>query len=151
MARSTLFKPRWFGWLIHSVNARPVVRGRGPDQDWALFVNLVRKGKALLVFPEGTRTESGELQRGKSGFGRLVHLCQVPVYPAYIEGSYQAFPKGGKYSPLPIRVIFGKAVYLDDLLNQPGEKRIIREISERVLKAISGLKKELERQDRSKL
>ncbi len=144
MARSTLFRPRWFGWLLHMVHARPVTRGKGPEQDWDLFVKLVRAGKALLVFPEGTRTEDGKLQRGKSGFGRLAHKCQAPVYPAYIQGSYAAWPKSGKYRcGRPVSVYFGPEVPLGDLLEQPGEKKILRQISGRTMEAIAALEAEV--------
>jgi len=145
MARSTLFRPRWFGWLLQQVHAHPIIRGQGPNQDWNVFINLIKAGNALLVFPEGTRTETGELQRGKSGFGRLVHMTQAPVFPAYIQGTYQAWPKGGKYRPgNPVKVIFGHAVPLADLLSAPGEKRIIRQISDRVMQSIAALKEEIE-------
>jgi 1-acyl-sn-glycerol-3-phosphate acyltransferase len=142
MARSTLFKPAWFGWLIRSVNSHPIERGKGPDQDWESFVQLVRSGKVLLVFPEGTRTETGELQRGKSGFSRLVHLARVPVHTAYVHGSFAAWPKGGKLRPRPVSVHFGPAVPLQDLLDQPGEKRVLRQISDRVMEAIGRLRDE---------
>lgn len=150
MARSTLFRPRWFGWLLHKVHARPVARGKGPEQDWDLFVKLVREGKVLLVFPEGTRSEDGKLQRGKSGFGRLAHMSQVPVYPAYIQGSYSAWPKSGKYRCWrPVSVHFGEAVLLEDLLAQPGEKRVLRQISDRTMEAIAALESEV-RESQSK-
>lgn len=142
MARSTLFKPAWFGWVLRSVNSHPIERGKGPDQDWDSFVRLVRGGKVLLVFPEGTRTEDGQLQRGKSGFGRLVHLARVPVYTAYVQGSFEAWPKGGKYKLRPVTVHFGEAVPLQDLLDQPGEKRVLRQISDRVMEAIGRLRAE---------
>ncbi|MEW6515293.1 MAG: lysophospholipid acyltransferase family protein [candidate division FCPU426 bacterium] len=142
MARSTLFKPAWFGWLLRSVNSHPIVRGNGPDQDWDAFVRLVQSGRVLLIFPEGTRTEDGNLQRGKSGFGRLVHLARVPVYTAYIEGSFAAWPKGGKFRLRPVTVTFGNEVPLQDLLDLPGEKRVLRQISDRVMEAIGRLREE---------
>jgi 1-acyl-sn-glycerol-3-phosphate acyltransferase len=145
MGRSTLFKPAWWGWMLRQVNTHPIVRGQGPDQDWDSFINVIKAGSALLIFPEGTRTETGELQRGKSGFGRLVHMSQAPVYPAYIQGSHQSWPKGGKFKPSRLRVIFGEAVPLDDLLSQPGEKHNIRAISDRVMQAIARLKEEIDK------
>jgi 1-acyl-sn-glycerol-3-phosphate acyltransferase len=140
MARSTLFKPDWWGSILHSVNSHPIIRGNGPDQDWQSFVDVVKSGYPLLVFPEGTRTQNGELQRGKSGFGKIVHMSQAPVYAAFVQGSFEAFPKGGKYHCRPISIYFGQEVLLADLLSQPEEKRVIREISDRVMQAIADLK-----------
>ncbi|MCD4814437.1 1-acyl-sn-glycerol-3-phosphate acyltransferase [bacterium] len=144
MARSTLFKPAWFGKVIEAVNSHPIIRGKGREQNWDAFVNLVEQGEALLVFPEGTRTKDGELQRGKTGVGLLVHMCQVPVYPVYVRGTFQAWPKGGKWKPGKVSVRFGSQVQLEDLFLQSGEKRTLRQISDRVMDAISGLKKETE-------
>jgi len=144
MARSTLFKRGGFGRLISSVNAHPVVRGQGPNQDWELFKGVLKSGGALLVFPEGTRTKNGELQRGKTGFAKLAYMSQMPVYPAYIHGSYAAWHKGGRIRRRPVSVIFGDQVELGDLYARPEEKRVFREISERVMRAIAGLKKEFE-------
>jgi len=145
MARSTLFKGI-LGWGIRLVNAHPIIRGQGPNQDWDSFTRIPKSGGVLLVFPEGTRTETGDLQRGKSGFGKLVHMCQVPVYPAYVKGSYKAWPKGGKPQKHPVSVWFGPAVPLADLLAQPDDKRILREISDRVMAAIANVKEEAEKQ-----
>ncbi len=144
MARSTLFKRGGFGRLISSVNAHPVVRGQGPNQDWELFKGVLKSGGALLVFPEGTRTKNGGLQRGKTGFGKLAHMSQMPVYPAYIHGSYEAWPKGGRIRCRPIGIVFGDQVELGDLYAQPEGKRVFREISERVMRTIAGLKKGFE-------
>lgn len=144
MARSTLFRNPFFGGLIRRTNAHPIERGKGPDQDWDSFLNVLGEGKALLVFPEGTRTLTGELQPGKSGFGKLAHMSRVPVYPAYIHGTYQMWPKGGKFKFAPVRVYFGNAVPLEDLLGLPPEKRVLRQISSRVMEAIAELKKEAE-------
>jgi 1-acyl-sn-glycerol-3-phosphate acyltransferase len=144
MARASLFRNPVFGAIIHWLHSVPIERGKGPDQDWDSFLRVVNRGDALLVFPEGTRSENGELQRGKSGFGRLVHMAQKPVYPVYVHGSYEAFPKHGKRKRVPITVVLGPPVVLNDLLEQPGtEKRILREISDRTMKAIAELKASL--------
>ena len=144
MARSTLFDNPVFGSFIHHLNAVPIIRGNGPDQDWGFYQKLLKSGNALLIFPEGTRSETGELQRGKSGFGRLVHMSQMPVYPVYIQGSFAAYPKHGQKKRVPITMIFGPEVDLADLLGQGDEKRVLREISERTMAAIAKLKTELE-------
>lgn len=145
MARSTLFNNPIFGAMIRNLHAVPIIRGNGPDQNWGLYLKLLQAGEALLIFPEGTRSEDGELQRGKSGFGRLVHMSQAPVYPVYIHGSHAAFPKHGRKKRVPITVIFGAPVDLSDLQAQGDEKRVLREISERTMTAIAQLKAEFEK------
>jgi 1-acyl-sn-glycerol-3-phosphate acyltransferase len=144
IARGTLFNNPAFGALISVLNAVPIARGQGPNQDWGRFTRLLDRGAAILIFPEGTRSEDGQLQRGKSGFGRLVYMAQKPVYPIYIQGAYEAYPKHGKQRRVPITVVFGPPVELGDLFKQGSEKRVLREISERTMAAIAQLKTELE-------
>jgi 1-acyl-sn-glycerol-3-phosphate acyltransferase len=144
MARSSLFNNPIFATIIRFLHALPIQRGKGPDQDWGLFLRLLDSGGALLVFPEGTRTENGELQRGKSGFARLVYMSKKPVYPVYIHGSYEAYPKHGRKQRVPITVMLGSKVELEDLFQKGDEKRVLREISERTMQAIAGLKSEFE-------
>lgn len=72
---------------------------------------LVAKGDILLVFPEGTRSLAGTLQPFKPGLGLLAVQLGVPIVPAYIQGTYQALPKGKLIPrPHPIRVSFGKPI-----------------------------------------
>jgi 1-acyl-sn-glycerol-3-phosphate acyltransferase len=148
MARSTLFDIPVMGTIIRHLNAVPIIRGAGPDQDWGLYLGLLKGGKALLIFPEGTRSETGDLQRGKSGFGRLVHMSQVPVFPVYIQGAFEAYPKHGPKKRVPITMIYGPQVDMADLLAQGDEKRNLREISERTMQAIAKLKAELEQRQK---
>ncbi|NES18230.1 MAG: 1-acyl-sn-glycerol-3-phosphate acyltransferase [Symploca sp. SIO3E6] len=69
---------------------------------------VIAQKKSILLFPEGTRSVTGKLQPLKPGLGILVMKLHAPVVPAYIQGTYQALPKG-KYFPkkYPIRVSFG--------------------------------------------
>ncbi|MEM6448476.1 MAG: lysophospholipid acyltransferase family protein [Cyanobacteria bacterium P01_D01_bin.123] len=72
---------------------------------------LVAKGDILLVFPEGTRSLSGTLQLFKPGLGLLAVQLGVPIVPAYIQGTFQALPKGTSIPRLyPIQVRFGKTI-----------------------------------------
>lgn len=149
VARDTLFRNPVFGQIIRWCHSVPIERGKGGKQNWDVYVRMLNQGKALLIFPEGTRTETGALQPGKSGFGKIVYLSRKPVYPAYVHGSFQAYPKGGRHRCYPITVIFGQPVPLDDLLAQPEDARVYKEISRRTMEAIAGLKAELERQKKS--
>ena len=139
LARSTLFRNACFGRLIAWYNAHPIERGRGPFQDWEAFKRILEADHALLVFPEGTRSPDGLLQRGRSGFGRLVYETRRPVIPAYIRGAYEALPKRGGLRFAPITVRFGPPVPLDDLWALGGEKRTLRAIAQRTMEAIAAL------------
>jgi len=71
LARDTLFKG-WFGWLIKTVNAIPINQNGADIASLKRIINEVKKGSRVLVFPEGARTENGELQEAAAGIGMIV-------------------------------------------------------------------------------
>jgi 1-acyl-sn-glycerol-3-phosphate acyltransferase len=77
---------------------------------------LVKNNCSIILFPEGTRVMSDQLQPFKPGLGSLALNLNVPILPVYIEGAFKAMPKG-KALPLPnkIKIRFGKAIYPDKL------------------------------------
>ena len=70
---------------------------------------LANPGTILIIFPEGTRSTTGEINEFKSGIGALVAGQDVAVVPCLIEGSFRAWPKG-KRLPRPgkLRLIIGR-------------------------------------------
>jgi long-chain acyl-CoA synthetase len=52
------------------------------------------RGYNALIFPEGTRSMSGEIAEFKPVIGYLALTCKIGILPIYLHGTYQAFPKG---------------------------------------------------------
>ena len=70
---------------------------------------LLRNGRLLCVFPEGSRSPTGEVGRFKKGAAILAKELAVKLVPVYIEGSYEAWPTGATLPRShPIRIIFGR-------------------------------------------
>lgn len=88
MAKSELFRNWAFGLLLRSIGAFPVKRGE-PDR-WAITraIKLLTEGKAVGVFPEGTRDRQGALRRAEPGVGLMVLKSGAPVVPGYFQGPY---------------------------------------------------------------
>lgn len=109
-ARDYFFDHPLKGWLYANLfNLIPCKR-RGSFRDCLPICQaIMAQNKTILIFPEGTRSLTGDLQIFKSGLGFLALELGVPIVPAYISGSYQALPKGC-YFPRrhPIHVTFGK-------------------------------------------
>ncbi|MGB9715837.1 MAG: AMP-binding protein [Thermodesulfovibrionales bacterium] len=77
---------------------------------------VIRKGKSLLVFPEGGRSYNGELMEFKKGVGILSIELNIPVIPTYIEGSFDVLPKGKILPKIHrVKVIFGRPLYHFDI------------------------------------
>lgn len=86
-----------------------VRRGGGGAADLAAAVALLRAGRAVVVFPEGTRSRDGELAAFRSGALRLAAAAGVPVVPAGIAGTARLLPAGGAPARprTPVAVRFG--------------------------------------------
>ena len=87
LAKEELFKNPAFGWLIRQYNAIPLKRSIGDVGALRKAVHLLKQGKAVLMFPEGTRSLSGRLLKPKPGVGMIASMTSAPVVPAYVTGS----------------------------------------------------------------
>jgi 1-acyl-sn-glycerol-3-phosphate acyltransferase len=69
---------------------------------------LANDGNVLIIFPEGTRSTNGTMQEFKSGIGALVAGRDVNVLPCYLDGAFEAWPKGRNFPrPRKVRLIIG--------------------------------------------
>lgn len=109
MAKSELFKPAWFGALIRKLGAFPVRRGAMDRDAIKTGLTILKENKVLAVFPEGTRSKTGELGRAGGGAFMMAVKCKAKIVPAYIYGTdlkrHPGWPK--------VRVIFGKPMEYD--------------------------------------
>lgn len=109
MAKSELFKPAWFGALIRKLGAFPVRRGAMDRDAIKTGLTILKENKVLAVFPEGTRSKTGELGRAGGGAFMMAVKRKAKIVPAYIYGTdlkrHPGWPK--------VRVIFGKPMEYD--------------------------------------
>lgn len=141
MARHDLFYNRVFGALIRKLNSFPVERegaGFGALKD---AVRRLRKGEPILIFPEGRRSQTGEIQAAQPGVGFLSLMSGAPILPAYVKGTYEALPKGARFIKLkPISVYFGDMVEPRKLKLSDDRKQACQELADYVLNEIKKLK-----------
>lgn len=111
-ARKTLWKPGFASWWLDEVGTIPVDRDGGQDVSAIKRVlKALKDDRGLILFPEGTRTSNGCLQEPKAGVGLIACRAQVPVVPARIFGSYEAFGKGRSLRlGTPVSVVFGRPI-----------------------------------------
>jgi 1-acyl-sn-glycerol-3-phosphate acyltransferase len=123
------------------VNALPFDRESNPRQSLSLCRELLANpGNVLLLFPEGTRSMTGQLDQFKPGVGLLLAGMDCPVVPCYLDGAYAALPKGSRF-PRPRRI----HVTIGEPLNYSGLKRgkkaalqICHELQEAVSRLAAG-------------
>ena len=113
-ARDYWFATRLQGWFAGTcLNALPIEReGNFTEflQDLRMANAVMAENNGLLIFPEGTRSLDGNLQPFKSGIlSLLIYGPNVPIIPAYIDGTYHALPKGQNLPKKhPVGIIFGE-------------------------------------------
>lgn len=103
---------------------------------------LQRARGNLILYPEGTRSSTGEIQPFKKGAGLFAVELGVPVVPAYIEGARNILAKG-KFMPRPGRVTvrFGEPIQFksnsSDPLLERGRRKAAVELLEQRIRGLS--------------
>lgn len=121
LAKRSLFNIPFFGWGIRILGYVPVEREDPREGLKSIFLCLerLREGYSLVVFPEGTRSKTGELLPFKLG-GFLIPLkAKVKVVPVTIWGTKDILPKGSIWFNLcnsrEIKIYIGKPIDTSDL------------------------------------
>lgn len=119
IAREGLFEAPRFAWLIRMLNAIPLREGGQADSAaMRQAIAALNAGEPVLVFPEGSRTENGEIGEFKRGVGLLLKRSACVVAPVAIDGAFEAWPRSRK-RPKPfsrIGVMIGEPIPHDELL-----------------------------------
>ncbi|WP_025723064.1 lysophospholipid acyltransferase family protein [Paenibacillus polymyxa] len=102
MAKAELFNVPVLGPLIGKLGAFPVKRGGVSKESIKLALNILRDGKVMGIFPEGSRGAGGIGKKGAASFALRSGAAAVPVA---IIGDYKLFRK--------TKVLYGKPVNLD--------------------------------------
>lgn len=125
MAKAEIFGYHpWLAALVASAGAFPVQRGKGDTQAIEQAANVVRRGKIVGMFPEGTRSRSGELQRGKTGAARIAMIAQAPIVPVVVINSEPVLRDVLKFKRRPlVTVRFGEPVPCSGSIDNPEDVR----------------------------
>jgi 1-acyl-sn-glycerol-3-phosphate acyltransferase len=119
MAKAELFQGAW-AWLMRGFHAFPVIR-HSPDRT-ALrrAFDLLKRGSAVVLFPEGHRSENARLLRAEPGAGFIARRSGAPLVPIAITGTqhvlgrHQKFPRAAE-----VLMTFGQPFQLPER-NQDG-------------------------------
>jgi 1-acyl-sn-glycerol-3-phosphate acyltransferase len=116
-ASDTFFEKRpsatFAAWFLNALAIRR--RGTGAHSLEQMRNRLNEENAVFIIFPEGTRSRTGQLQAFKSGIGRLVAENKVPVVPCRLEGCFRAWPPGNSFvKPTCLSIKIGKPVTFED-------------------------------------
>jgi 1-acyl-sn-glycerol-3-phosphate acyltransferase len=142
LAKEELFRTPVLGPLIRSVNAIPIRRGAADLSGLKKAMDVLRSGRALIMFPEGTRARGGELREARPGVGMLAVATDARVVPAYISGSNH--PAKWMLHRERVRVWFGPPRTWQELAGRDGElepgRALYQGVSAGVMREIAALK-----------
>jgi 1-acyl-sn-glycerol-3-phosphate acyltransferase len=146
LARESLFRFPVVRQVLHSWNAVPVDRDGGGGRGLKDILDRLKAGGGIVLFPEGTRTATGQLQPARSGVGLTVIKSTAPVVPVRIFGTFEAY---GRHHLLPrprrIAVKYGHPMQFEALraeaptASRERTKAIYQEVADELMAAISRL------------
>lgn len=114
MAKEELFANPVFGWVLRNVGAFPVRRGQADRRALRHALKILARGDVLAMFPEGTRSVSGDLQELQRGAAMLALRSGACVVPMVILGAHEAL-SGGRWWPrrVPMQAKVGTPLYFE--------------------------------------
>ena len=139
LARKTLFEKPVLGPLLPRINCIPVDRDRGDVAAVRTLLRLLKEGKRVVVFPEGTRSKDGNLQPARAGLGLNIAKSLAPVVPVRVFGSYAALPRSGGIHFVPITLVVGKPIFFTKEDLGTDERLAYQTLSDRVMATIAAL------------
>ena len=122
-------------FTAYAINALPVSRqGGGLAAMQILRERMQQQGCGYILFPEGTRTRTGQLANFKSGVGILIAGTETPVVPCFLKGAFAAFPSSAKFPrPRKVTLVIGEPVKYSHLENnKEGCTQIALDLEQRV-------------------
>jgi len=142
------------GWLIRAIyflsGVIPIDRRNAISRENAVRVaiEVLKRGDILILYPEGRRSETGEIQEGKVGVARIFLKTGVPILPAAIEGTFELMPLHGKLKIKRIvKINVGKPLFFEKELemaqnldeNSEEYNQILQKITNKIMEEIKNL------------
>jgi len=113
LAHERLFENPFFRWLIKKLNAHPLKEETQNNlESFKKVLKLLKEQKKVVIFPEGNRTEDGEMQPLKTGIAMIALRAPCVIIPTYLHGTYEAWPRFKRFPKLGPKLvcIFGKPI-----------------------------------------
>ncbi|KPL59761.1 lysophospholipid acyltransferase family protein [Rossellomorea vietnamensis] len=107
MAKEELFNVPVLGKLLPDLRAFPVKRGMSDREALRKGLKVLKQGDVLGLFPEGTRSKTGQIGKGLAGAGFFALRSEAYVVPCAIIGPYKPFRK--------LKVVFGAPIPMDSI------------------------------------
>lgn len=142
LSKEEVFDVPFIGWYSRKIgHAHPLSRDRMDRQALRGFMDMLRRGEVLVLFPEGTRTRDGSLGEPKPGASMLARSTDdLVIVPAYIDGSFEAMGRGKSFPrPHKVTITFGEGYRLSDASGEKVRGEQHKLVAEEMMKRIAAL------------
>lgn len=144
MAKRELF--RGFGkWLFPRLNCFPVSRGQADVPAYRNASRTLAAKKLLCIFLEGTRSETGCLQKAQAGAISIALRAEVPLLPVAISGTWSVLPPHGKLRLRPVAIQIGEPMVFSRLNRKArADREVANRVGACIMEEIARLRRQLE-------
>ena len=145
MAKSEYFRSSVVSFIFKRYHAFPIVRHTADRTALKHSFDMLKAGQALIIYPEGTRIESGVLATPEPGAGFIAQKAGCAVQPVGLTGTRECLPKGARWPHrVPVTITFGKPFVI--LQKRADGSRVShQEASDAIMAAIAELLPEQQR------
>lgn len=124
LARHTLFENKISKLFANWSNSIPVVQGAGDTKAMKRCIEVLKEDQALMLFPEGARTMTGEVEKFETGAMLIIKRAKPTVIPVAVEGVFGVWPRGQSKPKWIGRlgVMYGEPIPADTLTAMPADQ-----------------------------
>jgi 1-acyl-sn-glycerol-3-phosphate acyltransferase len=137
LAAETNWNLWWLGWICTKLGCVPVSKTHGNSNAVHTALQLLAKGKAVCIFPEGQIGK--ELAELKPGVAILAAMTGAPIVPIGLQGTWEAMPPHGKLRPHPVTMAVGEPIRIPRVRLPRVPKEMIERVNQELSQAIRWL------------
>ncbi len=138
MAKEELFRNKLIAYFIRSFGALPVYRGRSNRDALHQSSAILKSGRILGMFPEGTRSPSGSLIQGQPGAALIAYHNKIKIVPVSIIGTEKIRGKEWLFHRPRVLMTIGEPFYLPEI-GQSLRREQIFELTAIIMRRIASL------------
>jgi len=144
---SSYFKNHLSRWYLNLHKAIPIEVKKTKDHKkinqkaFKKALYYLKKKEPICIYPEGRRTEDGNLLKAKTGAAKLALEAKVPILPIGLIGTFGIWPKGKAFPKIKriVKLKIGKPIYFDKYYRKQNNKAILNKITRVIMKEIAKL------------
>ena len=145
IAKRELLKDKFFrtitSLLEYKMNKVIIIDKENPENALNEAINALKNGELIGIYPEGGRSSSGRMKKGKTGVARLALAAKVPVVPIGIKGTLNLMPTSTSLPKIKktVKLSIGKPMHFEKYYDKKINKKILEAITRKIMKEIAKL------------